>query len=197
MNRKSFLKLSGVAAAGSLFIPKMVMSFGSDSLSVYVPDVEGIKYNNSLVEVFDDFGNSLGSGTTIDSLASFLITGVEENNAIKTKANVDFNSITKELKYTLDGSSRVIIKLSDILGRQKTLYNGRATLNNGYCDSRRHNEIMEECTSLLFGYNGVNNLDVGGKTVLNRGGNIHPMDTKLIKMLEYYKPLEKKENILG
>jgi hypothetical protein len=74
---------------------------------------------------------------------------------------------------------------------------GIAQLNRGYYDSRRHNEIIEECSSLLFGYNDVNNSAIAGKTVLNRGGNIKPVDTKLIKMLEYYNPLEVKENILG
>ena len=421
LSRRRFLKTAGLVTA-AFFVPKSVFTSPKDTLSVYVPDVEGIKYNGSLVEVFDDFGNSLGSGTTIDSLATFLVTGVEDDNAIKSKTNVSFNPVTKELTYSLDGSSRVDIRLSDMLGRQRKIYSGNghsgentikldldglssgryvisvetnkyasnimftgdgnlitglkssgilhkqgtrlkdgalkkamgdnykvvvsgpnhytrtfvvpvqnniedrvvgyvqqdnvdeqlfrdfyeeainmasdndltytglktgfrmpgrkmlignlgrdgstvddtqrqyvkdlieneimpylsepipvefrdyssvddinlfidgellllpydkfnfavsdpeqdgiinsgiAQLNRGYYDSRRHNEIMEECTSLLFGYNDVNNNAVSAKTVLRGGNTIHPMDIKLIRMLEYYKPLEKKENILG
>lgn len=171
ISRSKFLKsVSFIGAAMFLPLPKNI--FAGNNLNVYVPDVEGIKYTGSTVDVYDDFDNLLGSGTTIDSLASFVVTDVENQNGINAKTGVSFNPISNDLTYNLDGFSRVRVILSDVLGRTKTLYSGNGQYGENHLNvnlnkmaSGHYFVVVQtekyQATVPLTKINGMNKLSMG------------------------------------
>lgn len=95
INRRIFLKTAGLFT-GSFLISKPLKALGFTTLNVYIPDVLGKNYNGSTVDVYNNMDNLSGSGTTIDSSASFLVTGIEN---IVNKLKDKFSNVKDYILY--------------------------------------------------------------------------------------------------
>ena len=75
-----------------------------------------------LVNVYDENGNLVDSGTsTSDGVTFGLTTDVEDTENLSP---FKFDAINKQISYGLNSGSDVKIVLTDLLGRQKVVYNG-------------------------------------------------------------------------
>lgn len=122
--RRDFLKNIAIISAGSLMLPKTLRANRMSTITIYVPELEGEKFNGSLVQVFDAGTNILlGQTTTVNSEATVTLTttgvkDIADNTGLLSNLNAQDAGGSILLCYPVHRESNVQIGLYDITGRE-------------------------------------------------------------------------------
>ena len=140
MGRRSFMKMVGLAGAGAalgnLAMPSRLEAAVQRQFNFDVPELEGTRYSNQLVEVFNSTGELLSSGITTDSRTSIISTGIEELVRAEESASVSdlsafYNGNTNIIQLPLGRKTTGHVRLYNILGQEVARDLGTRELHEG------------------------------------------------------------------